>query len=105
MVIYSIYNYHIFPYTFLAVDSSAHRFLSVSDPSFPASAECRNRIPGKGRIEESEHQNVSEEWNKEKETEKEIEKEQNGKSKEKKETAYQKTFRKTIFQKIIRIIS
>ena len=101
MVIYSIYNYHIFPYTFLAVDSSAHRFLSVSDPSFPASAECRNRIPGKGRIEESEHQNVSEELNKEKETEKE----QNGKSKEKKETACQKTFRKTIFQKIIRIIS
>ena len=101
MVIYSIYNYHIFPYTFLAVDSSAHRFLSVSDPSFPASAECRNRIPGKGRIEESEHQNVSGELNKEKETEKE----QNGKSKEKKETACQKTFRKTIFQKIIRIIS
>ena len=101
MVIYSIYVYHIFPYAFLAADSSAHRFLSVSDPSFPASAECRNRIPGKGRIEESEHQNVSEEWNKEKE----IEKEQNGKSKEKKETAYQKTFRKTIFQKIIRIIS
>ena len=101
MVIYSIYVYHIFPYIFFAADSSAHRFLSVSDPSFPASAECRNRIPGKGRIEESEHQNVSEELNKEKETEKE----QNGKSKEKKETAYQKTFRKTIFQKIIRIIS
>ena len=101
MVIYSIYVYHIFPYAFLAADSSAHRFLSVSDPSFPASAECRNRIPGKGRIEESEHQNVSEELNKEKETEKE----QNGKSKEKKETACQKTFRKTIFQKIIRIIS
>ena len=101
MVIYSIYVYHIFPYIFFAADSSAHRFLSVSDPSFPASAECRNRIPGKGRIEESEHQNVSEELNKEKETEKE----QNGKSKEKKETACQKTFRKTIFQKIIRIIS
>lgn len=101
MVIYSIYVCHIFPYIFFAADSSAHRFLSVSDPSFPASAECRNRIPGKGRIEESEHQNVSEELNKEKETEKE----QNGKSKEKKETACQKTFRKTIFQKIIRIIS
>ena len=101
MVIYSIYVYHIFLYIFFAADSSAHRFLSVSDPSFPASAECRNRIPGKGRIEESEHQNVSEELNKEKETEKE----QNGKSKEKKETACQKTFRKTIFQKIIRIIS
>ena len=71
MVIYSIYVYHIFPYIFFAADSSAHRFLSVSDPSFPASAECRNRIPGKGRIEESEHQNVSGELNKEKETEKE----------------------------------
>ena len=105
MVICSIYVYHIFPYAFLAADSSAHRFLSVSDPSFPASAECRNRIPRKERIEESEHQNVSEEWNRKKETEKEIEKEQNGKSKEKKETACQKTFRKTIFQKIIRIIS
>ena len=66
MVIYSIYVCHIFPYILFAADSSAHRFLSVSDPSFPASAECRNRIPGKGRIEESEHQNVSEEWNKEK---------------------------------------